>query len=78
MHSIMGMIYGAFLAHLVPEVMQWARLPTGFAPVSYGWVSWLLTAMAAGVFLSGVRDLASALRHPNTALSNPSPLQRGL
>jgi hypothetical protein len=78
MHSIMGIIYGAFLAYLVPEVLRWAHLPSGFAPVSYGWLSWVLSAMAAGVFLSGVRDLASALRRPEIALSNPSPLQRGL
>jgi hypothetical protein len=63
MHSIMGIIYGAFLAHLVPQVFAWMRLPTGFARAHHGSIAWLLTAMAAGVFLSGVRDMASALPH---------------
>ena len=62
MHAVMGMLCGAFLAHLLPQVRHWASLPTGFAPASYGWLSWLLTAMALGVLLSGIRDLASALR----------------
>lgn len=62
MHAIMGIIYGAFLAHLLPAVAGWARRPTGFAPANHGLLAWLLTLMAAGVFLSGVRDLVSALR----------------
>jgi uncharacterized protein len=62
MHTVMAILYGAFLAHLLPEVLIWARHPTGFAPASYGLLSWVLTAMAAGVFLSGARDLASATR----------------
>ncbi len=28
-HAIMGILYGAVLAHLVPEVLAWTRLPTG-------------------------------------------------
>jgi hypothetical protein len=62
MHAIMGIVYGAFLAHLLPAVAGWARRPTGFGLANHGLLTWLLTLMAAGVFLSGVRDLASALR----------------
>ena len=60
MHAIMGIVYGLFLAELWPALPVWARLPTGFVAASYGRLSWLLTAMAVGVFLSGVRDLRSA------------------
>jgi hypothetical protein len=57
MHAIMGIVYGLFLAHLWPSIRQWAERSTGFASASYGALSWLLTAMAAGVLLSGIRDL---------------------
>jgi phosphatidylglycerophosphate synthase len=60
MHAVMGIVYGAFLAHLLPQMIIGSRLPTGFTQQSYGWLSWLLTMMAAGVFLSGLRDLLAA------------------
>jgi hypothetical protein len=60
MHALMGIAYGLFLAHLWPSIRQWAGLSTGFAPASYGPLSWVLTAMASGVLVSGVRDLVSA------------------
>lgn len=62
MHALMGIIYGTFLAYLLPEVFRWLRLPTGFRRADYGLLSGLLTVMACGVFLSGVRDLLSARR----------------
>ena len=43
-------------------VWNWAHRPTGVDHVNYGWLSWLLSAMAGGVFLSGVRDMVSAQR----------------
>jgi hypothetical protein len=63
MHAIMGIVYGLFLAHLFPELAAWSRLPSAFARADHGAIAWLLTAMGAGVLLSGVRDLASARRH---------------
>lgn len=60
MHTLMAIIYGAFLANLVPQLVNWHAEPPGFAPVDYGIVSWLMTAMAFGVFGSGVRDLAAS------------------
>ena len=61
-HAVMGIIYGAMLAVLVPVIRSWWSLPTGFSRVdSMDLVSlrWLLSAMAVGVFLSGVRDLCA-------------------
>jgi hypothetical protein len=62
-HAIMGILYGAFLAFVLPELLRWSRQPTGFAPVDHGFFGWLLTAMAIGVLLSGVRDLHCSLGH---------------
>jgi len=67
--------YGAFLAHLLPEIWQWMRAPTSFAvvqPVSP--TAWVLGIMGIGVLLSGVRDaIASAtLRSPNQPLQPTS------
>lgn len=62
MHTIMGIVYGAFLARLAPELAAWMAQPTGFSGASYGWLSWLLSAFAVGVFFSGIRDLAASFR----------------
>lgn len=61
MHAVMGIVYGAALAHLVPELWRWAHGSTGFprwdAPPS---LRVILPLMAAGVLLSGLRDLGAA------------------
>jgi hypothetical protein len=60
MHSIMGIVYGAFLAYLVPELFRWSSLDTGFGPSYHGFPAWMLLVIAAGVFVSGVRDAVAA------------------
>ena len=60
MHAIMGIVYGAFLAYLVPEMIRWWNQPLGFGPAYHGIPAWLLSLIAAGVFLSGVRDLVAS------------------
>ncbi len=60
MHTLMAILYGAFLANLVPELVLWSREPSDFVCVYHGVVSWLMTAMAVGVFGSGIRDLAAS------------------
>ena len=62
MHALMGILYGLFLAYLLPNVVSWTRQPTGFGPANYGLLSPLLTLMAGGVLASGIRDLVSAQR----------------
>jgi uncharacterized protein len=44
-HAIMGLVYGAFLASLVPEIL-----------------GWVLSVMAVGVSLSGLRDIVAVRR----------------
>ena len=61
MHAVMGIVYGAALAHLLPELRSWAAAPTGLAPwEAPAALRWLMPPMALGVFLSGLRDLGAA------------------
>ena len=67
-HAIMGIIYGAMAANLIPTLIDWWKKPTALfiqpAPVPEG-LRWALLVMAVGVFLSGVRDLYAAFGLPN-------------
>jgi hypothetical protein len=62
MHAIMGIVYGAFLAYLVPEMIGWAALETGFGAKYHGIPAWILSLIALGVFVSGIRDFAASMR----------------
>lgn len=62
MHSIMGIVYGAFLAYLVPEILSWSERATGWGVSYHGIPAWLLLLIAIGVFISGIRDLVASLR----------------
>jgi hypothetical protein len=66
-HAIMGIVYGAFLAYLLPEMSNWSQLPTGFGKAYHGFPAWVLAIVAAGVFFSGVRDLISSFGRPSSA-----------
>lgn len=66
-HAIMAILYGSMLAHLLPVMAEWRRLPTDFAAPSAEIPSslrWTMTFLALGVFLSGVRDLYATLGLP--------------
>ena len=66
-HAVMGILYGAMVANLVPVLVDWWTLPTALA---VRWteipdlLQWGLFVMAAGVLLSGLRDLYAALELP--------------
>lgn len=62
MHAVMGIVYGAFLAYLVPEMIGWSSHDTGFGAKYHGFPAWMLSVIAAGVFVSGVRDLLASLK----------------
>ncbi len=67
-HAVMGILYGAMIANLIPVLARWWALPTALAvdwPAGIpSLLRWGLFVMAAGVFLSGVRDLYAALELP--------------
>ncbi|HEX2094058.1 MAG TPA: hypothetical protein VHG28_16770 [Longimicrobiaceae bacterium] len=66
-HAIMGILYGGMLAYLIPTFRQWWSLPGALVvapPPVPELLRWGLSVMAAGVFVSGVRDLYAALELP--------------
>jgi hypothetical protein len=64
-HAIMGILYGAVLANLLPELVAGAARPTAFATwEAPGALRVAMPVMSAGVLLSGLRDLGAALGPP--------------
>jgi uncharacterized protein len=63
-HVVMAIVYGAFLATLLPEIWSWVNLPTGFQRHHYGLLSGVLSTFALGVFISGLRDFRAAVALP--------------
>lgn len=64
-HAVMAICYGAMLAMLIPVLAQWSLRPAGFARSTAGVppaLTLAMTLMAAGVFLSGIRDLIAAMK----------------
>lgn len=61
-HTLLTLNYGVILAMLVPWLAGLAVAPTDLAPVDHGVLSWLCAIAAAGVIVSGLRDLAAARR----------------
>ena len=62
LHIVMAVVYGTFLAHLVPHLRAWLSEPTGFRyqegiPVLF---QVLGVALGTGVLMSGVRDYLAA------------------
>ena len=62
MHAVMGIVYGAFLAFLIPQLLEWSTLATGFGPSYHGFPAWMLLVLAAGVLASGIRDFVASTR----------------
>ncbi len=58
----MAVVYGFFLAHLLPRVWGWYSLPSGFGPQDPVAQPLLLLCLffGSGVVLSGIRDLAAS------------------
>lgn len=65
-HAVMAILYGAMIANLAPALAAWWAEPTALvvSPAGPRALRWVLTAMAAGVLLSGLRDLYAALGLP--------------
>ena len=61
-HTLLTLNYGVLLALLLPVLIGWAALPAALVAQGHGIVSILLTIAAAGVVVSGLRDLIAARR----------------
>jgi hypothetical protein len=67
-HAVMGIVYGAMIAMLLPTLWTWWQQPTALrlAPAAVPAVlRWALVVMAVGVLVSGARDLYAAARLPH-------------
>jgi phosphatidylglycerophosphate synthase len=67
-HAVMGLVYGAMIAVLLPALWTWSQQPTALrlAPAAVpAALRWTLVVMAVGVLVSGVRDLYAAARLPH-------------
>lgn len=60
-HLVLSMTGGAYVALLIPVLLDWSYLPSCLAVVEYGFRSWILTILGIGVFIWGVRDFWSGL-----------------
>ena len=64
-HTVMALVYGAALGQLVPVFLADMSAPTGFWPRALpATLTIVLRLLAAGVFVSGVRDAYAAARGP--------------
>jgi hypothetical protein len=79
-HLILSITGGAYLALIPPYWSVWTTGASRLEPLDYGFRSWVLTALASGVFIWGLRDLASGYRsqprptdHLNRHLSASNP-----
>ena len=68
-HAVMGIVYGAMLAFLVPVLRGWLAQPSALvvSPAGAPVLRWTLLAMAVGIALHGVRDLCAVLALPGSA-----------
>jgi hypothetical protein len=79
-HAVMGILYGAMIAMLIPVLLRWWRLPSALVierpdvPVP---LQWMLLMMAVGVTVSGLRDLYAAYGLPHGGWPWRSDLLQG-
>jgi len=67
-HAIMGILYGAMIASLIPVLIAWWSLPTALViepPDVPASLRWALAIMAIGVLGSGLRDCYAAYQLPH-------------
>lgn len=61
-HTLLALNYGAVLGLMVPQLAAWGAEPTGFAPVYYGFLSWVMGVYSIGVLAWFFRDTLRAMR----------------
>ncbi|CAA6804121.1 MAG: Cell division inhibitor [uncultured Sulfurovum sp.] len=64
-HALLGIVYGAALAYLIPEVLGWTNAVSGFNLVNHGLLSWVMTAYALAVLVFAFRDHFRSLEVDN-------------
>lgn len=77
LHTVLTLSYGLFLGLMGPVLLGWFQQPTGLASAERGWMSWLFTAFAAGVWTWSVRNALAVRRLGHTQPAPAAPLPRG-
>ena len=62
LHTLLAVNYGVVLAVLLPILWDNARQPTGISYAYHGWLSWIMTLYAVGIFAWAVRDLLASMK----------------
>jgi hypothetical protein len=70
-HVLLFVNLGILIALVGYQLYGWSQLPSEVVRVSYGTISWILSAMAAASLLWSVRDGASAHRRARQTASSP-------
>lgn len=73
-HTLLTLNYGVILAMLVPWLTGLAGQATELAPAYHGLMSWFCAIAAAGVVVSGLRDLGAARRTVRLTECDPARL----
>ena len=73
LHTVLTISYGLFLGLVAPALWAWVQQPTGMVLAPHGWVSWLFTAYAIGVWAWSVRNVLAAIKLYRTAPPTPQP-----
>jgi hypothetical protein len=62
LHLVMAVVYGYFLAQLVPQMIEWFSEPTGFVKQTGipSWIPGMGILFGVLVILSGIRDLLAS------------------
>ena len=82
-HAVMGILYGAMIASLIPTLIGWWKLPSALIVASADLpdvLTWGLVTMAVGVAASGIRDLYAAYSfrtEDGPGRSPPPPVSSG-
>jgi phosphatidylglycerophosphate synthase len=59
LHTILFINLGAYTALLVPQLIDWGRMPSGMQLIHHGMLTWLLSALSVLSFTWGLRDTLS-------------------
>lgn len=69
LHTLLTISYGLFLGLVAPVLWGWLQQPTAMALAPHGWVSWLFTAYAVGVWAWSVRNTIATVHLYRAAAS---------
>lgn len=76
LHTLLTIGYGVLLGVLVPVLVRWAAMPTAVHFVTYGWISWFISACCVLVIALGVRNFVAVRRLQPAPAGRAMPIRR--